>query len=129
MSDNWIVRNIENALEMWSDKLTEIWQLLTQSPETFKGGAIWEVMKTVHGALQAIALALLVLFFAAGVVKTCGSFAEMKKPEHALKLFVRFAIAKALITHGMELMPVPCSLALVRTLRILTAMPSVCPSL
>lgn len=61
-------------------------------------------MQTVHGALQAIALALLVLFFAAGVVKTCGSFAELKKPEHALKLFVRFAIAKALITHGMELM-------------------------
>ena len=73
MSDNWIVRNIERALETWSDKLAEIWQLLTQSPETFKGGAIWEVMKTVHGALQAIALALLVLFFAAGVVKTCGT--------------------------------------------------------
>lgn len=104
MSDNWIVKNIERALETWSDKLAEIWQLLTQSPETFKGGSIWQVMQTVHGALQAIALALLVLFFAAGVVKTCGSFAELKKPEHALKLFVRFAIAKALITHGMELM-------------------------
>ena len=104
MSDNWIVKNLERALETWSDKLAEIWQLLTQSPETFKGGSIWQVMQTVHGALQAIALALLVLFFAAGVVKTCGSFAELKKPEHALKLFVRFAIAKALITHGMELM-------------------------
>ena len=104
MSDNWIVKNIERALETWSEKLAEIWQLLTQSPETFKGGSIWQVMQMVHGALQAIALALLVLFFAAGVVKTCGSFAELKKPEHALKLFVRFAIAKALITHGMELM-------------------------
>ena len=104
MSDNWIVKNIERALETWSEKLAEIWQLLTQSPQAFKGGAIWNVMQTVHGALQAIALALLVLFFAAGVVKTCGSFAELKKPEHALKLFVRFAIAKALITYGMELM-------------------------
>ena len=104
MSDNWIVKNIERALETWSEKLAEIWQLLTQSPQAFKGGTIWNVMQTVHGALQAIALALLVLFFAAGVVKTCGSFAELKKPEHALKLFVRFAIAKALITHGMELM-------------------------
>ena len=45
-----------------------------------------------------------VLFFVIGVVKTCGSFAEVKKPEHALKLFVRFAIAKGLITYGMELM-------------------------
>ena len=104
MSDNWIVRNIENALEMWSGKLAEIWQLLTQSPETFKGGSIWAVMQSVHGALQAIGYALLVLFFVVGVVKTCGSFAEVKKPEHAVKLFVRFAIAKGVVTHGMELM-------------------------
>jgi hypothetical protein len=104
LSDNWIVRNIESALEMWSEKLAEIWQLLTQSPETFKGGSIWTVMQSVHGALQAIGYALLVLFFVVGVVKTCGSFAEVKKPEHAVKLFVRFAIAKGVVTHGMELM-------------------------
>ena len=30
--------------------------------------------------------------------------AEVKKPEHALKLFVRFALAKGLITYGLELM-------------------------
>jgi hypothetical protein len=38
------------------------------------------------------------------MVKTCGSFTEVKKPEHALKLFVRFALAKGVITYGMELM-------------------------
>ena len=104
MSDNWVVQNLENALNVWNDKLSEIWTLVTQSPETFKGGAIWNVMVTINGALQAIGYALLVLFFAAGVIKTCGSFAEVKKPEHALKLFVRFAIAKGVITYGMELM-------------------------
>ena len=58
----------------------------------------------IHGALQAIGLALLVLFFVIGVVKTCGSFAEVKKPEHALKLFIRFALAKGVVTYGLELM-------------------------
>ena len=38
------------------------------------------------------------------LVKTCGSFTDVKKPEHALKLFVRFALAKGVITYGMELM-------------------------
>ena len=104
MSDNWIVQNLENALNTWNEKLSEIWTLITQSPETFKGGSIWNVVVNIHGALQAIGYALLVLFFVIGVVKTCGSFAEVKKPEHALKLFVRFAIAKGLITYGMELM-------------------------
>lgn len=104
MSDNWVVQNLENALEVWNGKLSEIWTLVTQSPETFKGGAIWNVIVTINGALQAIGYALLVLFFVIGVMKTCGSFAEVKKPEHALKLFVRFVLAKAVITYGMELM-------------------------
>ncbi len=104
MSDNWIVQNLERALETWNGKLSEIWTLLTQSPENFRGGNIWNVIVGVHGALQAIAYALLVLFFVIGVVKTCGSFAEVKKPEHALKLFIRFALAKGVVTYGMELM-------------------------
>lgn len=58
----------------------------------------------IHGALQAIGLALLVLFFLVGVVKTCGTVAELKKPEHAVKLFIRFAIAKGVVTYGLELM-------------------------
>ena len=78
MSDNWIVQNLENALKTWNDKLSEIWRLITQSPEYFRGGDIWNVVVGIYGALQAIAYALLVLFFVIGVVKTCGSFAEEK---------------------------------------------------
>ena len=104
MSDNWVVQNLENALNSWNEKMSEIWQLVTQSPEDFKGGSIWSVIVNIHGAVKAIGLALLVLFFVVGVMKTCGSFAELKKPEHAIKLFVRFAIAKGVVTYGLELM-------------------------
>lgn len=104
MSDNWVVQNLQNALDTWNSKLSEIWQLLTTSPQDFKGGSIWNVMVTINGAVQAIGLALLVLFFVVGVVRTCGSFTEVKKPEHALKLFIRFAIAKGVITYDLELM-------------------------
>ena len=104
MSDNWVVQNLENALETWNSKLSEIWQLLTTSPQQFKGGSIWSVMVNINGAVQAIGLALLVLFFVVGVVRTCGSFTDVKKPEHALKLFIRFAIAKGVITYWLELM-------------------------
>ncbi len=103
-SDNWVVQNLENSLETWNDKLGEIWTLITQTPETFKGGTIWSVIKTIHGSVQAIGLALLVLFFVVGVVRTCTNFNEIKRPEQALKLFIRFAIAKGLVTYGLELM-------------------------
>ena len=104
MSENWVVQNLENALAVWNSKLTEIWQILTQSPEQFKGGQIWSIVVNIHGALQSIGYALLVVFFVVGVIKTCGSFTEVKRPEHVFKMFVRFALAKGAITYGMELM-------------------------
>ena len=103
-SDNWVVQNLINALETWNEKLGEIWTLITQTPETFKGGTIWSVIKTIHGSVQAIGLALLVLFFVVGIVRTCTNFNEVKRPEQALKLFLRFAIAKGLVTYGLDLM-------------------------
>ena len=55
-----------------------IWQLLSTTPEEFKGGGVWTVMQDINGALQAIGCALLVLFFVMGIVKTCGSFTDVK---------------------------------------------------
>lgn len=104
MSDNWVVQNLQNALDTWNEKLAEIWTLITMSPENFKGGTIWSVVLNIHGAIQAIGLALLVLFFVVGVMKTCGSFAEVKRPETALKIFIRFALAKGVVTYSLDLM-------------------------
>ena len=96
--------NLNSALGTWNDKLAEIWQLISTSPENFKGGGVWAVIQNIDGGLQAIGYGLLVLFFAAGVVKTCGSFAELKKPEMAFRCFVRFVLAQAAVSHGMGLM-------------------------
>ena len=103
-STNWVVQNLQNALNTWNSKLGEIWTLITQSPEEFKDGTIWNVITDTHGALQAIGYSLLVLFFVVGVMKTCGNFAELKRPETAVKMFIRFILAKASISYGLELM-------------------------
>jgi len=103
-SSNWVVQNLQKALETWNGKLSEIWLLITQSPAEFKGGQIWNVITNIHGALQAIGYSLLVLFFVVGVMKTCGSFSELKRPEVTVKMFIRFVLAKASITYGLELM-------------------------
>ena len=104
MSDNWIVQNITRALNIWNEKLAEIWLLISQSPQTFKDGEIWTVVQSIYDSLQAIGYALLVLFFVVGVMRTCGSLAEVKRPEQALRLFLRFVIAKGIVTYGMDIM-------------------------
>ena len=99
-----IIDNLINAINTWNEKLTEIWLLLTEPPQTFKGGTIWNIIEKIHGALLATGVALLVLFFVFGIVRSFTNFQEIKRPEQALKLFIRFAIARGLVVYGMELM-------------------------
>ena len=104
MSDNWVVQNLQCALDTWNEKLAEIWTLLLQSPEDFKSGRIWTVILDIHSTVQAIGIALLVLFFLTGIMRTFGSLAEIKRPEQAVQLFLRFILAKGAVTYGLELM-------------------------
>lgn len=110
-SGNWIIDNLNSALDTWDDRLSEIWTLISTSPENFKGGGIWAVILNINDGLKAVGYALLVLFFVMGVVKTCGSFAELKRPELAFKCFVRFVLAQAAVTWGLELMTALFSIA------------------
>ena len=104
ISDNWIIRNLENAIATWNDKLAELWQLITQTPESFKGGAIWGVIVNINSALIGIGYGLLVLFFAIGVFSSAASFRELQRPEFALRHFIRFVLAKVAVGRGMEIM-------------------------
>ena len=95
---------LDHGLEYLGDMLAEMWALLTTSPQAFKDGAIWGIITSINGVLGAIGTALLVLFFTVGVIKTCGSFAELKKPETAVKVFIRFIIAKWLIDNCLSIL-------------------------
>ena len=103
-SGNWIIDNLNYALETWNKMMAEIWYLVTKSPAEFKGGGIWHTITGIHEAVKAVGIGLLVLFFVIGVVKSFGSVAEMKRPEAAAKVFIRFILAKTAITHGLELL-------------------------
>ena len=104
ISDNWVVRNLERAIATWNGKLAELWQLITQTPETFKGGQIWSAILNINSALTGIGYGLLVLFFAIGVFSSAASFRELQRPEFALRHFIRFVLAKVAVGRGMEIM-------------------------
>ena len=89
--------------------MAEIWTLVSTTPENFRGGGIWSTILSINGALRAIAYGLLALFFVVGMMKTCSSFTEMKRPEVVFKVFIRFALTKAAISHCMELLNAICS--------------------
>ena len=104
MNQNWIVENLNNAFSTWNGKLTELWGLVTTSPQTFKGGAVWGVMQSLHNAMIGIGYALIVLFFAISLFKNTANFHELKRPEAAVHYLIRFVAAKALVGYGMDIM-------------------------
>ena len=104
MSDNWIVSILESALADWNGKLTEIWTLLTQTPQNFKGGDVWTVIVGIHNALVGVGYGLLVLFFAMGIFQSAASFRDFQRPEFALRHFIRFILAKLAVGSCMEIM-------------------------
>ena len=104
MSDNWIVSNLESALSGWNEKLSEIWTLLTQSPETFKGGTVWTMILNINNALVGIGYGLLVLFFAMGVAQSAAGFRDFQRPEFVLRHLIRFILAKTAVGRCMEIM-------------------------
>jgi hypothetical protein len=78
--------------------------LITQSPETFKGGGIWLIIQSINGSMKAIGYGLLVLFTAIGLFGSTLSFRDFQRPEHALRHFIRFVAAKTAVTYCMDVM-------------------------
>lgn len=78
--------------------------MVAQSPETFKGGAVWGVMVNINGGLKAIAYGLLVLFTAIAIFGGTLNVRELRRPEAALRYFIRFVAAKTAVTYCMDLM-------------------------
>lgn len=102
--NNWIVGNLQASFDTWNEKLTEIWSLVTTTPQVFRGGEIWNTIVTINDGLKAFGYGLLVLFFAMSVFHSAASFRDLQRPEFALRHFIRFIIAKVAVGSAMEIM-------------------------
>ena len=105
LSDNWVVQNLEKRPEHMESKAGgNLAANHTGRRSSSKAGRSGTSSWVSTARCRAIGLALPVLFFVIGVMRTCGSLAETKRPETALKLFIRFALAKGIVTYGLQLM-------------------------
>lgn len=104
MSDNWIVGNLQSAFNTWNGKIAEIWTLITTTPQSFRGGAIWGTIVSINDALKAVGYGLLVLFFAMSIFQSAASFRDFQRPEFVFRHFIRFLLAKVAVGSAMDIM-------------------------
>lgn len=99
-----ITEALQNGLDTWNQKLLEIWSILTDSITSFRGGGIYNIIQIINNSLIGVGIALCVLFFFMGMMKTMSSFAELRRPEIAVKMFFRFVITHTVVTQALNLM-------------------------
>lgn len=96
---------LQTALDYWRDKFASIFEILTISPKEFHEGKIWEMIVDVTNVLQGAGVYLLIIFFLYGFFKTTINYRDLAaRPQHTFMLFVRFIVAKAFVTYGMEVL-------------------------
>ena len=98
------VNFLQDALTFWNEKYTEVVSMLTTTPTGFQNGALWSVVRSVYNAISAVGLALVVLCWVVGVVKSVGTFTELKRPEVSVKVIVRLVIVQYVVTHALSIM-------------------------
>ena len=95
---------LENGLAAWNDKLSEVFKLLSTSPDEFRDGAIWKTMTSVFDGIIGVGLALVLLCWCIGVIKNVASLYELKRPEIAVRMLVRLVFTQYIVTHSLDLL-------------------------
>lgn len=83
-------------LDLFNFAMQVAYDFLTKNLNEF-APQVATAMSTLNNGLQAFSYALLMILTLWNVVKTTGSYADLKRPEVLVKLLVRFILAKYLI--------------------------------
>ena len=84
---------IQSILDLFGFATETSYNFLTQDLTAFAPNVAL-AMENINNGLQAFSYALLVILTLWNVVRTAGSYVELKRPEHVFKLFVRFILTK-----------------------------------
>lgn len=97
--------NLQSALDKWTAKYGEIFNILTTSPEDFQGGVIWGIVSNILTVLQGIGVSLLIIFFFYGLIKSGIDYRDVfRNPKNAVFIFLRVLIANFFVVHSLEIL-------------------------
>jgi hypothetical protein len=68
--------------------------IIDQDPSTFASG-VYAATKSINASMTGLCSALLVIFCLMNVLKSAASLTELKRPEVAVKIFIRLILAEA----------------------------------
>ncbi len=99
------LEKIQEALGLWSEWYSKIFNTLVETPAEFQGGTLWTIVTNIMQITEAVGVSLLILFFLYGIIKSTLDFRDLiRNPRLIFMQFIRFFFAKFFVIHATEIM-------------------------
>lgn len=90
---------LQTVIDFWNDKVSLVFELLGQSPVSFKDGGPWGVIANLEPIFVAVGSSLVVLFFVIGFCSESIDIKEEVRFETILRMLMRIGIAEWLVAN------------------------------
>ncbi len=104
MTDNWIVANLQAALDFFNAMMQFLYDILVINPVTYRGGVIWQVVDTVYESLLGVSISLCVIFFYIGIIQDSAELILHRRWEVIVWDIIKFSMMSGLILYGRYLL-------------------------
>lgn len=99
-----ILALLEIVFGFWNSQVSLVFELLGQSPTSFKDGGPWSLVEGVEPLFVGIGSALVVLFFVIGFCSESVDIREEMRFEVILRMLIRVAISQWMVSYNVTIM-------------------------
>lgn len=99
-----ILALLEAVFGFWNSQISLIFDLLGQSPDSFKGGGPWNVIAGIEPIFVAVGSSLVVLFFVIGFCSESIDIREEMRFEVILRILIRLGLAEYMVANNVTIM-------------------------
>ena len=104
MTDNWIVANLQAALNFFNAMMQFLYDILVINPVTYRGGTIWQVVDTIYESLLGVSISLCVIFFYIGIIQDSAELILHRRWEVIVWDIFKFSMMSGKILYGRYLL-------------------------
>ncbi|MBR1744151.1 MAG: hypothetical protein IJ733_20280 [Lachnospiraceae bacterium] len=99
-----ILALLEMVFGFWNNQIALVFEMLGQSPVSFKGGGPWAVIEGIEPIFVAVGSSLVVLFFVIGFCSESIDVKDEMRFENILRMLIRLGLSEWFVANNVSIM-------------------------
>lgn len=101
---NWIVANLNAAIDFFSDCMSKLYAILMINPITYGDGGVWDVVSRIYDVLIGPCLSIMMSIYLVNLIQETGDLIKFKRPGNLVWSFIIISFIVAVMTGGKYLL-------------------------